>query len=173
MPDQTAAFPTLLDIAKSDAGIGYPIIMEASRLAPELRLFPADTMIGSEMKLTVNVGLPTVGFRSVNQGAPRSRGVTEERVFQCYDLDHQLACDDASVSRAKDKGRFLENEAVLTLEAAFQKVSRVTYYGTAEDAKGFPGLIEQYVADDAHEVDATGAANKTSIWLVRLGRETI
>ncbi len=173
MPDETAALPTLLDIAKSDAGIGYPIIMEASRIAPELRLIPADTMVGTEMKLTVNVGLPTVGFRRVNEGAPRSRGSQDARVFQCFDLDHQIACDDASVQRAKDKGRFLENEAVLTLEAAFQKVSRVTYYGTGEDEKAFPGLIEQYLPDALHETDATGANNKTSVWFVRLGRETL
>ena len=50
--------PTLLDLAKLDAGIGYPIIEEVVKLAPELRLVPADTITGTTMELTVRTGLP-------------------------------------------------------------------------------------------------------------------
>ena len=39
--------PTLLDIAKLDAGIGYPLIEEAVKMAPELTVVPADTMTRS------------------------------------------------------------------------------------------------------------------------------
>lgn len=166
----------MLDVAKSDAGIGYSIIMEASKAAPEIGLLPFDYISGTEMKLTVNTVLPTVGFRKVNEGAPRSNGLQEERVFQCFNLDHQLAVDQAAARKSADVGRFLENKAVVTLEALFQKVSKQVYYGTNStrgDAKGFPGLLEQALTDADHVVDATGSTAKTSVWMVRLGRETL
>ena len=47
------------------------------------------------------------------------------------------------------------------------------YYGTGNDAKGFPGLLAQSKGDAAHVVDAGGAAGKTSIWFLRLGRECV
>ena len=58
--------PTLLDIAKLDAGIGYPLIEEAVKMAPELTVVPADTMTGTTMELTVRTGLPSVRFRNAN-----------------------------------------------------------------------------------------------------------
>ena len=69
--------PTLLDIAKLDAGIGYPLIEEAVKLAPELALVPADTILGTTMELTVRSGLPTVRFRNANEGVARSKSSYE------------------------------------------------------------------------------------------------
>lgn len=165
--------PTLLDIAKLDAGIGYPIIEEVVKNAPELRLVPADTITGTTMELSVRTGLPSVRFRNANEGVPRSKSSYETRTFQTHILDHQIAVDAQVVDGARDKGRLLENHSSGVVEAAMSYIGTQFYYGTGNDAKGFPGLLAQSKGDAAHVVDAGGAAAKTSIWFLRLGRECV
>lgn len=165
--------PTLLDIAKLDAGIGYPLIEEAVKLAPELMVVPADTILGTTMELTVRTGLPSVRFRNANEGVPRSKSSYETRTFQTHILDHQVAVDEQIVNGARDKGRLLENHASGVMEATMQYIGSQFYYGTGNDAKGFPGLLAQCKSDAAHTVDASGAASKTSVWFLRLGRECV
>jgi hypothetical protein len=165
--------PTLLDIAKLDAGIGYPLIEEAVKLAPELMVVPADTILGTTMELTVRSGLPSVRFRNANEGVPRSKSTYETRTFQTHILDHQVAVDEQIVGGARDKGRLLENHASGAMEAAMQYIGSQFYYGTGNDTKGFPGLLAQCKSDAAHTVDAAGAASKTSVWFLRLGRECV
>ena len=165
--------PTLLDIAKLDAGIGYPLIEEAIKLAPELMVVPADTILGTTMELTVRSGLPSVRFRNANEGVPRSKSTYETRTFQTHILDHQVAVDEQIVNGARDKGRLLENHASGAMEAAMQYIGSQFYYGTGNDTKGFPGLLAQCKSDAAHTVDAAGAASKTSVWFLRLGRECV
>ncbi len=165
--------PTLLDIAKLDAGIGYPLIEEAVKLAPELMVVPADTILGTTMELTVRSGLPSVRFRNANEGVPRSKSTYETRTFQTHILDHQVAVDEQIVHGARDKGRLLENHASGAMEAAMQYIGSQFYYGTGNDTKGFPGLLAQCKSDAAHTVDAAGAASKTSVWFLRLGRECV
>lgn len=165
--------PTLLDIAKLDAGIGYPLIEEAVKLAPELMVIPADTILGTTMELTVRTGLPSIRFRNANEGVPRSKSSYETRTFQTHILDHQVAVDEQIVNGARDKGRLLENHASGVMEATMQYIGSQFYYGTGNDAKGFPGLLAQCKSDAAHTVDASGAASKTSVWFLRLGRECV
>jgi len=165
--------PTLLDIAKLDAGIGYPLIEEAVKLAPELMVVPADTILGTTMELTVRSGLPSVRFRNANEGVPRSKSTYETRTFQTHILDHQVAVDEQIVYGARDKGRLLENHASGAMEAAMQYIGSQFYYGTGNDTKGFPGLLAQCKSDVAHTVDAAGTTSKTSVWFLRLGRECV
>jgi hypothetical protein len=165
--------PTLLDLAKLDAGVGYPIIEESVKSAPELRVVPASTILGTTMELTVRTGLPSMAFRDANQGVPRSKSRYETKTFQTHILDHQIAVDEQIVNGAKDRGRLLENHVVGVMESAMQYVGSQFYYGTGHDAKGFPGLLAQYAADPDHTVDAGGATNKTSVWFLKLGPECL
>jgi len=167
------SFPTLLDLARTDAGILYPIIEDSLKSAPEMSIFPAATINGSTMELTVRTGLPSVAFRDANEGVARSKSTYDTKIFQTHILDHQIAVDKQVLAGAKDPGRWLSNHATGAVEAAMRYIGSQIYYGTGNDAKGFPGLLAQYSADSAHEVDATGSSNKTSVWMVRLGVETL
>ena len=168
----TNGMPTLLDLAKIDAGDSYPLIEEAIKIAPELSLFPADTIDGTTMELTVRSDLPTVGFRNANQGAPRSKSKYLTRVFQTHLLDAQIAVDEPALMRQRSPGRYMQGEQRGHLEAALQHVSKQVYYGVGNDSKGFPGLIAQAKADAAHEVDADGSTALTSVWMIRVGPAT-
>lgn len=164
----------LLDIKKMDDGIGFDIIEESISAAPELRVIPAETIMGTDMQLTVRTGLPTVAFRNYNEGSARSKSTYETRLFQTMILDHQVAVDMQLVDSAKDPARVLENHMVGAVEAAFRKVGTQFYYGgTTTGDKGFPGLLSQYNSASTHVVDATGSTAKTSVWMLRIARETI
>jgi hypothetical protein len=166
----TIGLPTLLDLAKVEAGIDFDIVDETTRRAPELRLIPGRTIRGRSVTLTIRTDLPTVGFRNVNEGVARSKATHEERVFQTYLLDQQIAVDKAAIREEIDPERYLVEHQMSHLEAAFRTVSRQTYYGTGNDAKGFPGLLAQY--DTSNEVDATGSTAKTSAWMLHIGAGT-
>lgn len=169
----TNGLPTLLDLKRLDAGIGYNIIEENAKIAPELKVIPADTMAGTEMELTVRKNLPTVQFRNINEGTPLSKSEYETRIFQTHIIDHQIRVDVALVNKAKDKGRFLENHASGVVESAFRYIGRQFYYGVGNDKKGFPGLIAQMASDSTHVFDNGGTTNKTSVWFLSLGRERV
>lgn len=166
-------YPTLLDIQKLNAGVGFDIIEENVLNCPELKVLPADTLTGTEMELTVRTDLPTVGFRRINEGTPRSKSKYETRIFQCADLSHQCAVDEALARKQKEPARFLANHASGVIEAALRTTGKQFWYGTSNDAKGFPGIIAQMLADADHEIDATGTAAKSSVFFVRLARETL
>lgn len=162
---------TLLDLQKLNNGVGFDIIEENVLLAPELRIIPMDIITGTEMKLTVRTDLPSVAFRKLNSGTARSKSKYEERIFQCADISHQVAVDAALVRKAIQPERVLGNHMSGAVEAAFRHVGKQFWYGTNNDALGFPGVIAQMKSD--LEVDATGAAAKSSVFFVRIARETL
>lgn len=168
---------TLLDLQKLNAGVGFDIIEENILLAPELRLIPAEIITGTEMKLTVRTDLPSVAFRKLNSGTARSKSKYEERIFQCADLSHQVAVDAALARKAIDPGRLFANHMSGAIEAAFRHVGKQFWYGVSNDSLGFPGVIAQmsgegYTLAD-HEIDVTGTTAKSSVFMVRIARETL
>ena len=164
---------TLLDIKKLNDGVGFDLVEENVLLCPELRIIPAEVINGSDMKLTVRTGLPTLGFRNVNEGSARAKSEYESRVFSCADISHQIAIDKAAYNRALDKVRLKKSEASGVTAAAFRHIAKQFWYGTSNDAKGFPGVIAQMLADSAHEVDATGSSAKSSVLFVHIAEDTL
>lgn len=164
---------TLLDLKKLDDGIGYDIIEENISMAPELRIIPADTLSGISMTLTVRTDLPTVAFRNINEGVARSKSKYETRQFQTATLDHQVAVDTQLTANMKDPSRLFSNHASGAVEAAFRHIGKQFYYGTGNDAKGFPGLVAQMSADATHLTSSTATTAKSSVYFIRVGKDTI
>lgn len=164
--------PTLLDIARangSDAVVG--LIEETSRAVPEITMGAARTIRGINYKTLVRTGLPTVGFRNANEGAANSKGVYENRMFETHILNPRWTCDKAVADTYEDgAAAYIAMEASGIMEAAMQWLGAQFYYGTSNDAKGFPGLIAAYDSTNM-EVDATGTTSSTgsSCWGVRFG----
>lgn len=167
-------FLTLLDIAKLDKGSGYPVIDECIGRSRELELFPAATIDGATMELTVLTELPAVGFRTANSGSPRKKPEFATKIFQTAVIEEQVAVDIMGVLKAsKDQARTLESQSKPFMKAVLKHIGKQIWYGTGNDVKGFPGLTLQYSPDSEHEVDATGSANLTSIWFLELGPENL
>jgi hypothetical protein len=168
---------TLQDIAKLDAGVGSSIIDETLSggplYTPELEKFPAETIVGNAMTLSVLSSLPTASFRQFNEGVARSKANFENKTFQTFTIDHQVAVDKKLVDAAKDPSRLLNTHAVSAMRAVMRKICGQIWYGVSNDADGFPGMLAQYAADSDHEVNGSGSSNKSSVWFLQLGQDML
>lgn len=158
---------TLLDAIKLHPDETFQtIVSETAKLSPELPLLPFRTIATTTYKALVRTGNPTVGFRRANEGVPDSKATFVEKHFQTHAFDHQVKIDKLLRDETGEQGfgALMEQHQAGALEGAFDLFSGQLYYGNPELDKGFPGLILQYSADTAHEVDATGSANRYSVW---------
>jgi hypothetical protein len=165
--------PTLLDIAKQNGADGVVgLIDETIKVHPELLLGPARTIKGLNYKTLVRIGLPpSVGFRSANEGVPLVMGAYENRLVETFIWNTRWQCDKAVADRHEDGApAFIALEASGIMEAAVQNVCAQFYYGQANDAKGFPGLVDMYdTTNMLIKAGGTTADEQTSVWAVRFG----
>jgi len=167
-------YPTLLDIAKlngSDALAG--LIDECLTAVPELNIGYARSIKGINYKVAVRTALPTVGFRAANEGIENTVATRINRLVEAYILDASWSADQAVADSYEDgAAAYCTLEAGDHMQAALRHICSQFYYGTAADAKGFPGLVSQVNSD--MEVDATGADSDTSsVWGVKYGPQNV
>ena len=173
------ATPTLLDVIRrngTDAAVG--LIDETTKATPEVRIGAARDIKGLNYKTRVRTGLPTVGFRQVNQGTAVSKSQTEQRLIECYLLNPPFEVDKAAADASEDgAAAYLAEEAQAISQASFQSLGKSFYYGS-DSALGmsdsFPGLLQGYDSTNL-VVDAGGTTDDTcsSVWLVRFGTQGV
>jgi hypothetical protein len=167
---------TLLDIAKangSDAAVG--LIEEVMTYSPEVSLGAARTIKGLSYKTLVRTNLPTAAFRNANEGVAATKSTWENRVVECFTLNPRWECDKAVADRYEDGAQaFIALEADGIMRAAMLTLGSQFYYGTSNDAKGFPGLLAAYDATNM-VVDAGGttASTGSSVWGVKWGPKAV
>jgi len=169
------SLPTLLDIAKQngcDPVVG--LIEEATKNCPEVKLGSARTIKGLNYKTLVRKTLPTVGFRNANEGTAVGKSIYENRLFECFIFNPPWECDKAVADGHEDGAQvYIAREGVGMMEASFISLGSQFYYGTGNDAKGFPGLVQ--VVDSSMVIDATGTTDDTasSVYAVRWGEKNV
>lgn len=161
----------ILDLAKlngADAVVG--LIEESLAAAPEVATIPGRTIKGTSFKTVIRTGLPTVGFRSLNEGMDGSKSTFAEKLVQCYIAGGLLEVDKASAAGYDNGAAELQAiEGAGIMEAALRKIGTQVFYGT--EAKGFPGLSAMYSSD--LEVDGTASTAKSSVYAVRFGTQGV
>jgi hypothetical protein len=166
------AMPTLLDIAKangSDQVVG--LIDETVKAHPEISMGYARTIKGLNYRTLVRTANPTVGFRSANTGTAATKGSYENRLVECYMMNPRWECDKLVADAYEDGApAYIALDASSMLEASMILLGKQFYYGTTNDALGFPGLMAS-VDTTNMVVDATGttASTGTSVWAVKFG----
>jgi hypothetical protein len=131
-------------------------------------------------RVVIRTGLPTVYWRSLNQGVPRSKSTTAQvdesvGMLEGYsDVDKDLAELNGNVSQ------FRLSEDVAFLEAMNQSQAQTMFYGNpGSDPRQYLGLATRYGAisgagNAQNILDAGGTStNNTSIWLVGWGENTV
>lgn len=160
---------TLLDAIKFHAPEEMQeIISEVAQLTPEVGVLPLRDIPTTTYQTLVRTANPVASFRRVGEGVPESKASFAPKVFQTFPLDHQVALDRALKDSHGETGfaQLMVEHMSGALEAALQTSCTQIYYGDPNSDKGFPGLLAQYAADAAHEVDATGTADKYSVWMI-------
>lgn len=171
----TAGRLTMIDIAiQSGQGLAE-LIDETTRACPEFTLVPVKPIKGTNYEQMVRTQLPKVGFRRANQGAIRSKGSHEKRLFNCHIFDPRWEAD-VAVADANPEGAapIIAEAAEAIMLSAWQSLGLQFYYGTAADSEGCPGLLE--IFDYAKmELNAAGTTDnqKSSVWLLHLANDHI
>jgi hypothetical protein len=165
----------LLDIAKlngSDTVVG--LIEETLTYAPEVQVLPARTIRGTSYKIASRVTYPGVGFRAANEGSTPTKSEFENQLIECYILSGAIQAD-VAVARAYEDGEqaWKDVESVGVMRQALIELGSQVIYGTAVDAKGFPGLQAIHTAFDAGlVVDAGGSTAGTATSVYGINTDT-
>jgi hypothetical protein len=172
---------TLLDVAKlngADKEVG--LIEEVLTSAPEAQVFPYRTIRGTSFPTVTRVSLPTVGFRLANDGIDPSKSEFVRKLVQAYILGGRVEADKA-VASAHEEGieAYEMIEAMGTMKATLIQLGTQIWYGTANEADGFPGIkaalpFTAGVADGS-VINATGttASTASSVYAVKFGAQDV
>lgn len=174
--------PTLVDVAKSLDPDGKPArIAERLSLTNEvLEDIPwfASNKTASE-QTTVRAGLPSVYFRSLNAGVPRSKSVLGQIEDTVASIAGYAECDKKEADISGDAAAWRLKESKGFFEAMSQAMATYMFYGnTASDPKQFNGLATRYntlagtYGGQVIDAGGTGVDN-VSIWLVVWGEDTV
>jgi hypothetical protein len=155
---------TLYDLAVLQRNDPYTgLIEDVTTLAPEFTIMPAHKREGWWYEAVQRVTLPTVGFRSANEGVATSRSTYKKTVKEMLYIDCELQLDEMVNDGADGAiGAPWQLEAKGAMESSAILIGQQMYYGVSCDAKGFIGLRAQL----AGSVKAGGTTNSTSAYLV-------
>jgi hypothetical protein len=167
---------TLLDLAArsgSDPVIG--LVESAISFAPELQYIEALPKEGTSYKVTRRTALPAAGFVKHGQGVTTSKSTYVQETKDMYPMLVNLEIPTLTAEGSGDQlGDFLAQEADGAVKSAFFHLAQQMYYGTGNDALGFPGYVSLINGDTNYEIDAGGAANaSTSAYLVAMHRQGV
>lgn len=171
-------FLTLLDLTNrtgTDAAVG--LVEEVTTFAPEVDRIMGRPIPGISYKAKVRQSLKSKSaFRNVNEGVEIGSSKYSQKQFDCFYFDSQLQVDEALLDAEAGQGNgaasVLADEASGATRDKMIAFGSQLYKGTADDAKGFPGLID-FLDTGSMEVDAQGTGGTTYrawfIWMHQQG----
>lgn len=174
---------TLADWAKrQDPNGKIPVIAELLSQSNEI-LEDAVFMQGNlptGHRSIIRTGLPSVYWRSVNSGVPRSKSTTATVDDACGMLEAYAAVDKDLAELNGNEGAFRLSEDMAFLEAMNQTQAQTMIYGNpVTDPRQYLGLASRYgtiagAGNGQNILDAGGTASaNTSIWLVCWGENSV
>jgi hypothetical protein len=128
----------------------------------------------------IRTGLPTVYWRTLNMGVPRSKSTTAQVDEAVGMLEAYSAVDKDLAELNGNTAAFRFSEDIAFLEAMNQTQATALFYGNpSTDARQYLGLAPRYSAisgagnsQNILSAGGSGSAN-TSIWLVVWGENTV
>jgi hypothetical protein len=130
-------------------------------------------------RTTVRTGLPSVYWRTLNQGVQPSKSRTAQIDEQCGLMEAWSEVDQRIAELNGNVNSFRLSEAQAFIEAMNQEAASTMIYGNASlSPEEFNGLAIRYsslsAANGENIINAGGAgSDNTSIWLVVWGENTI
>lgn len=131
-------------------------------------------------RVIIRTGLPTVYWRSLNQGIPNSKSTTAQVDESMGILEARCEIDKDLAELNGNTAQFRLSEDTAFLEAMNQTQAGTMFYGNpASDPRQYLGLGARYGAisgagNAQNILDAGGTStNNTSIWLVVWGEQTV
>lgn len=168
-------YATLLELTKlkgNDATVG--LIEENRVVAPEVNIIPGRIIPGVNFKTVTRKNVTGGKFTNVNEGVDAANPDDfENKLVSCYLFRDLVTVDKAAVLAGGESIEDLQALAASSrLRGGLLHLGRQTFYGSANDAKGFPGLFEALTA--GLTVNLGGAANvRSSVVAVKYGAQDV
>lgn len=130
-------------------------------------------------RTTVRTGLPSVAFRQINAGVPKSKSTVAQVDEGAAELVGQSQVDRSLAILSGDPAAYRMSEASPFFEAMNQTMATTLFYGNAKASpKEFTGLAPRFNSFSGFTgpqiVDAGGTGNTNrSIWLIVWGANTV
>jgi hypothetical protein len=183
MATLTATNLTLADWAKrTDPDGKVPVVAELLSQTNEILtdcVFKEGNLPTGE-RVVIRTGLPTVYWRSLNQGIPSSKSTTAQVDEACSILEARSEVDKDLAMLNGNTAQFRLSEDTAFLEAMNQRMATTLFYGNPSvDPKEFLGLAPRYssqsAANSQNILSAGGSSsgNMTSVYLVVWGDQTV
>ena len=161
MSTNSAAFPTLLDVAKRTDPDGQianvaEILNLTNPVLDDMTYMEGNLPTGH--KSTARTGLPAVSFRKLYGGVLPDKSVTSQITDSCGMLEAYAEVDKALADLAGDAASFRLSEDKAWIEAMSQKAATSIFYANEGLVpEGFTGLTPRFDA-------GTGAENSDNVF---------
>jgi hypothetical protein len=161
------ALPTLTTVSYFNKEVLGGIVDEAVKYSPEVATLPARSIVGNYYNTLVLTTNPTVSFRAVNTGVAPTSGTYTNKLITCSLINPIWMCD-RGVADASSWGAniFIASEAQRQVNATFSTLGKQIWYGTSNDALGFPGLQSQVDQSMVYSAGGSTASSATSAMIV-------
>lgn len=127
---------------------------------------------------TIRTGLPTVYYRLINQGTPKSKSTTAQVTENAAILSARCEIDVDEAELNGNTASYRMSEATAFVEAMSQQMATTLFYGSAANPEQFVGFGPRYndlSATNAQNILSAGGAgaDNSSIYLVGWGERTV
>jgi len=127
---------------------------------------------------TIRTGLPTVYWRLLNQGTPKSKSTTAQITENTAILSARSEIDEDIVALNGNSQSFRLSESFSFVEGMGQEMAQTLIYGSGANPEEFIGFANRYndtsAANGQNILDAGGTgSDNSSIWLVGWGPRTV
>jgi hypothetical protein len=170
-----ATVPTLVDITKrldpnGEVADIAELLTQENEVLQDMTWKEGNLPTGE--RTTVRNGLPTVGYRRLNEGVPTSKSTTAQIDDGAAMLEGYSQVDRKLAILSGNPAQYRLDESRSFFEAMNQEMARTLFYGNAAASpREFTGLAPRYnstaleTAQNILDAGGTGADNR-SIWLV-------
>lgn len=140
--------PTLAQIAQArQVPLSSGVFTACATEAPALSAFDARTARSTKFMTLALTGLPTSAFKNLGEGFTHSDATLSVREFDAKLIGGLIKSERISAKRWDAEHQasgytWFDLQVMAKMKSDMRHIERVLFYGTAVDAKGFPGLKE-------------------------------
>ena len=169
---------TMLDWSKGldpDGAVAKTIeILSQDNEVLEDMLFKEGNLPTGE-QTSIRTGLPTVYYRLMNQGTPKSKSTKVQVTENAANLEARSEIDKDEADLQNNTQEYLADEGIAFLEAMEQRQATTLFYGSAANPEEYVGFSPRYndlSAANAQNILSAGGSgsDNSSIWLIGWGQ---
>ncbi len=181
MATLSATVKTLADWAKKMDPDGkmaktVEILSQSNEILDDMLFKEGNLPTGEQT--TIRTGLPSVFYRLMNQGVPKSKATSAQITENAATLEGRSEIDKDVAELGGNVNQMRMDEGIAFVEAMSQRMATTLFFGSAANPEEFVGFSPRYndlsARNGQNILDAGGVgSDNSSIWLIGWGQRTV